>query len=471
MSRTKILVLGFSPRSELAASVRAILCDAAPPDEYQVGERTIADCGPKCSQRCGSVISRCEPDVLFLCANDAEGEELSSVLMQARAEFKSLPIIVVVTAGSPEAINSLMEKGATDFIIAPVRPAEILARLTKWKPQRAMRPVAQTLKEKLGLKSFIGESPALMEAIQRIPALAACDANVLITGETGTGKELCARAIHYLSPRSHKPFVPVNCGAIPLELVENELFGHEPGAFTSATSSSLGLLRAADGGTVLLDEIDALPGPAQVKLLRFIQERHVQPLGSSRGYAVNLRVISSCNTALDEAVRTRQFRQDLYYRLNVVPIQMPPLRQRLEDVPHLARHFLSKYASEFKKGAVELSTAAVRRLMCYDWPGNIRELENIIERALVISSGPVILAEDILLPNSLAAGELHSFRNMKAKVVADFERGYIQQLLLAHDWNISRAAEAAQKHRRAFWHLMRKHEIRAPGRASRPAAR
>lgn len=469
MPRTKILVLAFSARSELAASVKAILCGAAPAGRDQLEELTLTDCGTQCSQACGSRISRFCPDVLFLCSNSAEDRGLLAVLTQAREEFKSLPILAVVTTATPEAVNALMEKGATDFVIAPVRPVDILPRLKRWKTPRATGAVAENLKEKLGLKSFIGESPALMAAIERIPALAACDANVLITGETGTGKELCARAIHYLSARSHKPFVPVNCGAIPLELVENELFGHEAGAFTSATSSSLGLLRAADGGTVLLDEIDALPGSAQVKLLRFIQERQVQPLGSSRVYAANLRVISSCNTSLEEAVRTRQFRQDLYYRLNVVPIQMPPLRQRLEDVPLLARHFLRKYALEFKKGAVELSTAAVQKLMCYDWPGNIRELENIIERALVISPGPIITEGDILLPNSPATGELRSLRTMKAKVVADFERGYIQQLLVANDWNISRAADAAHKHRRAFWQLMRKYEIRTPGHAVRQA--
>jgi DNA-binding NtrC family response regulator len=464
MPRTRILVIAFSEECDLPASVKAILSEGAP-NGYHLTEQILASCGTaSCQQNCGLEIRRFGAQVLLLCADLADDERLIAVLQEARAHVTSLPVLTLFKAGSPKSIASLLRAGAQDFIMAPLRAGDLLSRVAWWAPPDEKKIVDGSLREKLGLKHFIGESPALLSAIQRIPALAACDANVLITGETGTGKELCARAIHYLSPRSHKPFVPINCGAIPVELVENELFGHEAGAFTSANYSSPGLLRAADGGTVLLDEIDSLPGSAQVKLLRFLQERQIQPLGSAKVYTANIRVIAASNAALDEAVKTQRFRVDLYYRLNVVPIDMPPLRQRLEDVPLLAHHFLQKYSTEFKKGPMELSGAAIRKLTCYDWPGNIRELENIIARALVLAPGPIIADDDIALPNASAASDSRSFRSMKARVVADFERGYIQQLLLANNWNITRAADAAKKHRRAFWHLMRKHEIKPPQR-------
>jgi len=330
-------------------------------------------------------------------------------------------------------------------------------RLRKQVPEG--ETVTQTLKEKLGLQQLVGESPAFLAEMKKLRAVARCDVNVLISGETGTGKEVCARAIHYLSPRTHKPFIPVNCGAIPAELVENELFGHERGAFTDASTSQCGLIHEAEGGTLFLDEIDCLPALAQVKLLRFLQEKEYRRLGSTKTYQADVRIITATNSDLEETVRTGKLRRDLYYRLNVLLLTLPPLRERREDIPRLARHFLAKYAAEFNKQVTDFSADAIPALVVYEWPGNVRELEHIVEQAVVLSEQEVIHKADIVLPRVATPVRQDSFQEAKAKVIAQFEKTYIQELLLAYQGNITRAAQAARKNRRAFWQLLRKHRI------------
>jgi two-component system response regulator GlrR len=317
------------------------------------------------------------------------------------------------------------------------------------------------LKEKLGLKQLIGESKLFVQEIEKIPKIARCDLSVLLTGETGTGKELFARAIHHLSPRSGNPFVPVNCGALPAELVENELFGHETGAFTGATSPARGLIHESGGGSIFLDEIDSLPLQSQVKLLRLLQEKEYRPLGSSKTHKADVRVIAASNADFKEATDRGRFRQDLFYRVSVITLSLPPLRQRKEDIPLLAGHFLASYSSQLARPAKSLSLEATQKLLAYDWPGNIRELENIMGRAVILSEHPVIGAEEILLPALAAADHEISFKALKARAIRDFEQAYLQRLLLTHDGNITRAAQAAQKNRRAFWQLIQKHQIEA----------
>ena len=319
--------------------------------------------------------------------------------------------------------------------------------------------ITQALKEKLGLRQLIGESPTFLAEISKIPTMTRCDVSVLISGETGTGKEVCARAIHYLSSRAHSPFVPVNCGAIPAELVENELFGHERGAFTDASTSQCGLIHEAEGGTLFLDEVDSLPALAQIKLLRFLQEKEYRRLGSTKTYQADVRIIAATNSDLEEAVRTGKLRRDLYYRLNILLLTLPPLRERREDIPLLAHHFLAKYAAEFKKPVMDFSADVIPALVCYDWPGNVRELEHVVERAVALSEQAVIGRTDIVLPHVGTSAPQDSFQEAKAKVVALFERTYIADLLLAHQGNITRAARAARKNRRAFWQLMHKYGI------------
>jgi DNA-binding NtrC family response regulator len=289
------------------------------------------------------------------------------------------------------------------------------------------------MKTKIGLQQLIGASPAFQAVLAAIPVISQSDVGVQISGETGTGKELCARAIHYLGPRAHKPFLPVNCGAIPAELVENELFGHVRGAFTGASLSHGGLISEADGGTLFLDEIDCLPLPAQIKLLRFVQEKEFRQLGSSKLRRADVRIIAATNSNLERAVQGGTFRQDLFYRLNIVHLSLPPLRERREDIPLLARSFLAQSAADEGKGISDFTSAAMDHLRRYGWPGNVRELENVVRRAVIFAKGDLIQDCELALPRPDAAAVLQeSFKAEKAKVVAEFEKEYLQGLLRTH---------------------------------------
>ena len=321
----------------------------------------------------------------------------------------------------------------------------------------------QSLEEKLGLKELLGKSPIFLSEINKIPVVAKSDISVLISGETGTGKEMVARVIHYQSPRATRPFVPLNCGAIPIELLENELFGHEHGAFTGAGGSRIGLIQEADKGTLFLDEVDSLPALAQVKLLRFLQDKEYRPLGSTKTRKGDVRIIAASNANLEQAVANGTLRRDLYYRLNVVPIVLPPLRKRagegVNDILLLARHFLAEQAARLHSPASSFSPEAERKLMIYSWPGNVRELEHVVERVVVLSTQPVIHEEQIVFPEESEQPVRLPFREAKAHAVAAFETKYIQDLLLIYKGNISRAAEAARKERRTFFQLLKKHHI------------
>jgi two-component system response regulator GlrR len=321
-------------------------------------------------------------------------------------------------------------------------------------------PIAQ-LRSRLGLDHIIGESPAFVGLLKQIGSIAKHDVCVLILGETGTGKEVFARAIHYCSQRSSRPFIPVNCGAIPVELLENEFFGHESGAFTSANCSRRGILKEADGGTLFLDEVDCLPPFAQVKLLRFLQDGQFRPLGSVSACSADVRVVAASNANLIEILESGRLRKDLYYRLNVLSMQLPPLREREGDIVLLARYFLAKYADKFKVQARDFSSAALQKLVCHPWPGNVRELENVIQRAVVLVDHPFISPDDIPIGDRENKLEDQSFRQLKAKAIEQFEQSYVRRLLLIHEGNITKAARAAGKDRRAFWELMRKHNLTA----------
>jgi transcriptional regulator with PAS, ATPase and Fis domain len=324
------------------------------------------------------------------------------------------------------------------------------------------RQLAQTerrLTEKLFLQQLIGTSPVFVAEINKIPIVAKSDISVLITGETGTGKEMVGRAVHYLSPRAGKPFVPVNCGAIPIELLENELFGHERGAFTGAMGPHSGLIQEAEKGTLFLDEVDSLPLLAQIKLLRFLQDKEFRPLGSSKSLKGDVRIIAASNANLEAAVAAGTLRRDLYYRLNVVPIVLPPLRERSGDIVVLARHFLAEYAAKLNSPAVAFSAEAERKLLLYSWPGNVRELEHVIERVVVLCTQHTIDEDHIVLPGETNNHSRLSFSEMKANVIAQFEMNYVESLLILYKGNITRAAQAAQKERRTFWGLIRKHKI------------
>jgi DNA-binding NtrC family response regulator len=452
-------------QGDLASSIRAILEQAGASVFAFVEEPEPGDFIKTSGAVCVETIRRTDPDALLLCSGQSGAPRIKAALSAARSVSPEVPVIFSAQGTDPQHISEMLRLGASDFFSTPVKAVDLVPRLLQFRTVRR-KEITQELKERLGLKDFIGESPALLSVLNQIPAVARCGASVLITGETGTGKELCARAIHYLSPRAERAFMPINCGSIPVELVENQLFGHEPGAFTGANSATPGLLRATDGGTVLLDEVDTLPLSAQVKLLRFLQDKQFQPLGSTRSCTVDLRIIAASNCRLEEAVRAGRFRPDLFYRLNVIPIQLPPLRNRREDIPLLAEYFLEKYSQKFGSRTRKFGGSALQKLIAYDWPGNVRELESFVQRALVLSERPLLHADDILLPVSDTSRSDNSFKVLKARAVEDFERTYLQQLLCAHEGNITRAAKAANKNRRAFWQLMRKHHLIVPSLAS-----
>ena len=322
--------------------------------------------------------------------------------------------------------------------------------------------------------ALIGTSKCFLQATGMIPILSSSKSTVLISGETGTGKELFARAIHYSGERRSKPFVPVNCAALPDHLIENELFGHSKGAFTGALLEKHGLLHEADGGTLFLDEINSLSLTVQSKLLRVLQDQEFRPLGSTKSRTIDVKIIAATNADLRFLVEMRQFREDLFYRLNVLSISLPPLRDRKEDILLLANHSLKVYAKEFGKVNLVLGHTAKVKLMGHAWPGNVRELQGVIQRAVAMAPGETLEAHDIDLPVSdklelnvptmahlSREGNVDngSFQDMKAKIIEEFERAYLSELLATHHGNISKAARAAKKERRAFQRLLLKHGL------------
>jgi two-component system, NtrC family, response regulator GlrR len=409
----------------------------------------------------GSVLdafSNRSPALIFVVLPANRVATAGTLIQSIKAAGPAPPIIIILEAGEPTDILNLLDLGVADFITSPLTASEVLSRtwtLTRrFKSETRPRPEVRT-----EVKRLIGESPVFLAEINKILMVAKCDANVLIAGETGTGKEVYSRAIHYNSARRDKPFVPVNCGAIPVELVENELFGHERGAFTSAATIQVGLIEEANGGTLFLDEIDCLPVYAQVKLLRFLQDKEYRPLGSAKTRRANARVIAASNVDLNEAVEQGRMRRDLFYRLNTISLTLPPLRERREDIPLLAQHFLEKYSTGFGKSVKEISPEALCLLMVHPWPGNVRELEHIIEKALILCDGPILNAHDVGGFSLAPEFGRESLQQTKAKEIARFEKNYVQGLLCACRGNITRAAQVAQKNRRAFWQLIQKHQI------------
>jgi len=459
MERTRILFLADSGAVGLMLSLRNI-CDLNHAGDFQAAEELLPAAGNSSfAATFPRLWDRSAPHLAVLCLSQEPHRKAAEFFDVMRRHGRDVPVLLALESGHEPELPGLLRLGAADFLLAPFHAPEVAPRLRSWHPMVVHENSAAEIKQALGLEQFVGESPALIAAIKQIPKLARCDAGVFISGETGTGKEMFARAIHYLGPRAGKPFIPVNCGAIPADLVENELFGHDAGAFTGATSAARGLIHDADGGTLFLDEIDSLPPSTQVKLLRFLQDKVYRPLGSRKMCRADLRVIAASNANVEEAVRSGRFRSDLYYRINVLPLALPPLRERKEDIGLLAGHFARTRARELASPIKELSPAALQKLVCHDWPGNVRELENIIQRAVVLSEQPVIRSEDVVLPGSSKPLEAESFKDLKTQMILHFERSYLQRLLTTHQGNITRAAKAANKNRRAFWQLLRKHNL------------
>jgi len=377
------------------------------------------------------------------------------------------PIPTPALAVLPETVDGETLRIATqavdDFVLWPVRAEEIHFRVTRllggFVPDTELAGGGN--EEPARPTDLIGGDPRFSEALRQLPAFGKSEAPVLITGETGTGKEMCARAIHHLGSRRDRPFIPVDCASIPENLFENELFGHARGAYTHAQSDQRGLVALAEGGTLLLDEIDTIPVTVQAKLLRFLQEHNYKPLGAERFARSDVRIIAATNRSIEERLRDGRFRADLYFRLNVLRLELPPLRDRRGDIAPLARHFLSLLNGP-GGSSKSFTPAVLEKLWSYEWPGNIRELFNIVQRALVLSTGSQILPCHICLPAVETHEEnLHSgFREARLRNIQTFERHYVEDILRRNQGNITRAARAARKDRRAFGRLVKKYDIK-----------
>lgn len=397
------------------------------------------------------------------------GEALLAKLRQLNPQ---IPVIILTSYGTIDNAVNLLRQGAWDYLTKPFQINDLLQRLDKAVETLQLKQEIETLRRELGRRGsasgeIIGNSPAIVSVLEQLPVIARSEAAVIFYGDSGTGKELFARAIHKLSNRSTKPFVTVNCGAIPETLLENELFGHVKGAYSDALTDRDGLVREANGGTLFLDEVgDIIPG-VQVKLLRFLQEKEYKPLGDSVVRQANVRIIAATNKDLRTEVDKGGFREDLYYRLNIIPIILPPLRERKEDLILLAGHFLHKYASLHNSQVRSFSPLALQALVQHDWPGNVRELENKIQQLVVLAKTSVIRAEDIRFGEGSSSKaesrsfQRKSFQDAKKDMVDVFEKTYLKEVLAICEGNITRAADEAGKNRRAFFELLRKHDIDA----------
>jgi DNA-binding NtrC family response regulator len=366
-----------------------------------------------------------------------------------RRQNAQVPVIVMTAFGSIETAVESMKAGATDFVLKPFSLDHLMQVISKALEMRALRDENRKLKEELGRRyefdNIIGRSTGMQEIFATIERVGPTRATVLLAGESGVGKDLIARAIHFHSPRRDRPLVKINCSAIPENLMESELFGYEKGAFTGANLTKPGKFEQADTGTVFLDEIGDVPAVIQVKLLRILQEREFERLGSNVTRHIDVRVIAATNQDLRAALEQGTFREDLYYRLNVVPLNIPPLRARKQDIPFLANHFLHKLAPDSGSQVESITDQAMEKLIAYHWPGNVRELENVIERALVMCTGTELDAADIKLENAPGPGSASRGQNDSHFVpdgmsLDQYEQEIIREALRRADGNKSQAA-------------------------------
>jgi len=356
------------------------------------------------------------------------------------------PVIIITAFGTIESAIKAMKMGAYDYITKPFQMDELVITVKKALENRLLKKEIVRLKKEVESRyhfhQMIGKSPSMQKIYDLIERISDTSSNVLITGESGTGKELVAKAIHYNGTRKEGPFIAVNCAAIPETLLESELFGYKKGAFTDAKSDKKGLVFEANQGTLFLDEITETPLTLQAKLLRVIEERELRPLGDTNSYLIDVRIISTSNRDINSLIQGNQFREDLYYRLKVIDIEMPPLRERREDIPILVQHFINKFSKEQKKGISGVSEDALKILLNYSWPGNIRELENIIQRAITLSQHEVILPEDLPATIIQKIDEKLFEKALEEKFTLDqLEKEYIKRVLIETGGNKSKAAE------------------------------
>jgi DNA-binding NtrC family response regulator len=381
---------------------------------------------------------------------------------------EAVTVMITAYAAVDTAVQALKE-GAFDYINKPIDPDQLSHVVRRAVEKRQLRAENLKLRENIdqmvGIDRIVGEGPAMKKVLEMVASVAATDTTVLIRGESGTGKELIAQAIHANSRRRYFPIVPVNCGALPESLLESELFGHEKGAFTGAQFRRKGRLEMADGGTLFLDEVGTISPKTQVDLLRVLETKEFTRLGGAQPLRVDFRTVCATNQNLEQMVAEGGFREDLYYRINVVSIALPPLRERREDVPLLAQHFLERYALRMNRPFREIEAAAMELLVRHDWPGNVRELANAVERALVIGKPPVVRAADLPLRlagrrGAAAAGDS----------LAEVERAHVQRILGETGWNVSRAARVLGIDRVTLYNKIKRYGLERPRGAEAAAA-
>jgi two-component system response regulator HydG len=380
-----------------------------------------------------------------------------------RAIDQGVAVIMITAFATVETAVQALKQGAFDYVTKPVDPDELSHLVGRALEKRRLETenarMRDTIDEISGSDAIIGDSPQMQKVMELVRTVAQTDATVMVLGESGTGKELIARAIHAYSPRRYMPIVPINCGALPESLLESELFGHEKGAFTGAQYRRKGKLEMAHGGTLFLDEIGTISLKTQVDLLRAIETKEFTRLGASRPVKVDFRVVCATNEDLADMVARGAFRQDLFYRLNVFSMVLPPLRERRTDIPLLAKHFLKRFAMQMDKRVTDISPEAMAQLITHDWPGNVRELANAIERAMVVGKPPAIRPDD--LPFVSPRPQVSS--PMGGQSLADMEKAHIAQVLDRVNWNISHAAEMLDIDRTTLYARIRKFDLQRRG--------
>jgi two-component system response regulator AtoC len=394
------------------------------------------------------------------------------VLRAVKARSPSTEVVVMTGYGTVADAVQAMKMGAYDYLEKPFDPDAAAMVVSRAAERKGLKDEAATLRRELegtyAFHNIVGKSAKMIEVYRLLEQAAGLDITVLLGGETGTGKELAARAIHYHSARKARRFVPVNCGALPSGLVESELFGHVKGSFTGAVGAKAGLFEEADGGSIFLDEVGELPLATQVKLNRALQEKEIRRVGSNDPTKIDVRVIAATHRDLRAEAAAGRFREDLFYRLHVFPVRMPPLRERAEDVPLLAAHFLEKHARAFRRDTSDFDPDALRVLTGCAWPGNVRELENAIERAVAVAKGPRIMREDLPAELSAPAGAAPPdsaftslpYRDAVDQVRERFSREYLGALMREFKGNVTKAAERAHVEREALHRLLKKHGVR-----------
>jgi two-component system response regulator GlrR len=405
-----------------------------------------------------------QKDIYSAAVLDFKMEGMDGITLMERL-FKMqpyLPVIILTAYGTIERAVEATKKGAYDFLTKPFEAKDLLHCLKKalevGKLKVEVDRLRSLVKERYHFDGIIASSEKMQHILNQVAQIAATDSTVCLYGESGTGKELMAKAIHVSSPRSKGPFVAINCGAIPEGLLENELFGHVKGAFTGADQIKKGLLQQAEGGTLFMDEIAELSPPLQVKLLRVFQEHEFYAVGGLQPVKINIRLVAATNQDLWKAIREGKFREDLYYRVHVIPIYLPPLRERVEDIPLLANHFLQHFNREMGKSIKGFTPEAMQRLMLHQWPGNIRELANVVERAVALASGGNIAHDHLLLGREEEKPEFRKLRSLN-EAREEHERAYLIQVLTETKGNVSRAASLAGRYRAEFYKLLHKYSL------------